>query len=58
MFCDEELNSPILKYYESAASALSLKKLTSGSLLSSIKTFWKSKGLKTCFSKCPSVEII
>ena len=56
-FWDEEINSFILKYGESTASDLLLKKLMSGSLLSSIKTFLKSKGLKICFLKCPSVEI-
>ena len=55
-FWDEE-NSFTLKYGESTASDLLLKKLMSGSLLSSIKTFIKSKGLKICFLKCPSVEI-
>ena len=56
-FWDEEINSFPLKYGESTASDLLLKKLMSGSLLSSVKTFLKSKGLKICFLKCPSVEI-
>ena len=40
---DEEINSSILKYGESTASDVSLKKLIPGSLLSSIKIFSNQK---------------